>query len=125
MTTVGGRNDGFDDGHLAVLGHTLVGSTAVVAAALRTLRDDDGSIPAEERGRLEQAAERNLDSIAAIARTLIHGVVARESQPAFCAQCYGRETVRIDGRTIPCTCVSWPRVVSFRGARDGFGQRRK
>jgi len=35
----------------------------------------------------------------------------------FCAQCYGRGVVRIDGRMLVCTCVPWPRTL--RSNHDG------
>jgi hypothetical protein len=117
MTTVGQREDEVDAGRLAVLGHRLLGSAAVVTGAMATLRDGNGSISAAQQELLEGQVQRNLASITQIARTLIHGEAA-ERPRVFCAQCYGTETVRIDGKLRPCTCVSWSRVI---GPRDGGG----
>jgi hypothetical protein len=107
MTTVDRRDEEVDNGHLAVLGHRLLGSAAVVSGALATLRDGNPSIPVAHHELLEGEVERNLASIVSIARMLIHGEVSEGRPRRLCAQCYGRETVRVEGRTIACTCVSW------------------
>jgi hypothetical protein len=41
--------------------------------------------------------------------------VLEHQPPAFCAQCYGRGTVRIAGRKVPCTCTAWPLTKKRRG----------
>ncbi|MEY2478482.1 MAG: hypothetical protein QOG87_3797 [Actinomycetota bacterium] len=113
MTTVERRHEEVDSGHLAVLGHRLLGSAAVVTGALATLRDGNGSISTAQHDLLDGEVERNLASITAVARMLIQGAVLGEATREFCAQCYGRESVWIDGKTVPCTCLTWPRLVEL------------
>jgi hypothetical protein len=105
MTTVDRVEQEMDAGHVAVLGHRLLGSAAVVTGALTTLRAGNGSVSAPQRALLEAEVVRNLATITEIAHTLIHPNVNGERPPDLCSQCYGRGRVRIAGRTVLCTCA--------------------
>jgi hypothetical protein len=106
----GPRDDVLDAGHAALLGHRLLNSVSVVTGALATLRDGN-PVPADQYARLDEQVEANLAAITEIARSLVHGEVARGRPTEFCTQCYGRGEVRIQGSTRACTCVSWARIV--------------
>jgi len=82
MTTVDRRDRGLDSGHLAVVGHQLLGSAAVVAGGVTTLRDADGVISREQRALVGRQITRNLDVIMEIARSLIRGEIAGDG-PSF------------------------------------------
>jgi hypothetical protein len=73
MTTVGNRDQGVDSGYLAVSGHRLLGSAAVVRGALDTLADEAHAVSPAQRALLEATVLHNLDVIVEIARSLVAG----------------------------------------------------
>jgi len=66
------HDDDVDSGYLAVLGHQLLASVAVVQGSMETLHRDGGAISAPNRLLLEDAIERHLARMASAARSLIH-----------------------------------------------------
>jgi hypothetical protein len=64
-----------ESGHLALLGHRILGAISVVAGACETLSREDCRISSADREGLEGAIERNLLEVADGARSLMRGDV--------------------------------------------------
>jgi hypothetical protein len=73
MTTLERRDQELDSGHVALLGHTILGAVSVVAGALETLRESGESLSPIGRDLLEREVDRNLETIVATSRSLIRG----------------------------------------------------
>lgn len=73
MTTVGERDQGIDSGYIAILGHRLLGSAAVVRGALDTLAARGDTISSAQQTLLIGTVDTSLDAIADIARAMVTG----------------------------------------------------
>jgi len=72
-STTNGGAPAIESGDLAVLGHGMLGAVSVIAGAVDTLRESNGSLSASQRARLEEAVGRSPAHIAEVARLLVAG----------------------------------------------------
>jgi len=62
-----------DSGHMAIIGHQMLGALSVVRGSLETLRSDGRWISGVDRRLLENAIERNLLRAETVARRMVRG----------------------------------------------------
>ena len=73
VSATNGGAPAIETGDLAVLGHGMLGAVSILAGAVDTLRESNGSLSAAQRVRLDGAIEHSLARIAEVARLLVAG----------------------------------------------------